>query len=561
MADRPRRIDVIGGGPGGLFLARLVRLRQPSWTVVVHERELDGATFGFGVGFRPSTLDNVRSADPATFDAIERGAVVWRSSGFRIGRDECRIEVEGDVAIGRAVLLAELRRLAVEAGVRLEGDTVSHSALPGDVVVAADGAGSRTRAALADEVGASVRVTPMPYIWCGVEMDLPHTFATAETEAGTFVTHAYPYADGFATFLVEADEATFARTGFEASARPDRGTDEAALHYLADAFADLLGGRPLLGNRSRWQRFRTVRLDRWHHGNVVLLGDAAHTVHYTLASGTKVAMEDAIVLAGALTDVALDDPARAFATYEAARRPSVERLQSLALWSEVWWSTLHARTAMAPAQVFASFFTRTPAVSFAQLGSVSPPLSEAALAAVAGTADRPGGASLAERVLSTPLDDRIQARVVGMAPDPAWRGVDMDRPPSGAAVKGARIDGVDDLTGVNGAQYLEVCEPELARRLRVQRPEVMLVGVVAAPAASPSEPPAEGSWRPFLEAGCDAIRLEGGDDVHAILARAQLGEHLRLVEGATVVLCGPSERIDDLAGAVACGRADLVAVS
>ena len=215
-----------------------------------------------------------------------------------------------------------LQRHAEDAGVKLEfGARRSAAELDADLVIAADGVGSATRSSSA-AFGAEVETGSGWYLWAGTDVALDHAlFVPERTEHGVFVTHAYPYAADRSTFLVETDEATWRSAGFDsttAALGPDA-SDDVALDYLSDVFARHLGGHRLIGNRTRWLQFRTVRCARWHDGRTVLLGDAAHTAHYSVGSGTKLAMEDAIALVTALGEA--DDLETALTAYTAARRP------------------------------------------------------------------------------------------------------------------------------------------------------------------------------------------------------------------------------------------------
>src|SRR5262249_42635047 len=220
-------------------------------------------------------------------------------------------------------LRAVLQRHADKAGVRREYGARRQAAdLDADIIVAADGISSATRQA--GDFGGGIETGRGLYLWCGTDFALTDAvFAPVETEHGTVVTHAYPYSDPESACLIETDEQTWRRAGFDASTQqtPSDGSDLTSLHYLQEAFAGQLQGHALIGNRTRWTRFRTVRCRRWSCGRTVLLGDAAHTAHFSIGSGTKLAMEDAIALVGALGEE--PDAARAFAPYEAARRPAV----------------------------------------------------------------------------------------------------------------------------------------------------------------------------------------------------------------------------------------------
>ncbi|WP_256206435.1 FAD-dependent monooxygenase [Nocardioides luteus] len=275
------------------------------------------------------------------------------------------VPVDNLIAIGRSTLLDVLRQYAEEAGVRLHyGERVSAAELDVELVIAADGVSSATREGAADAFGATVDTHESLYLWCGTDFALPSAvFVPVETEHGTFVAHGYPYAPDRSTFLVETDEETWRRAGFDlTTARtPFDQTDEESLSYLSAAFQDELQNHPLIGNRTRWLRFRTVRCARWHQRNVVLLGDAAHTAHYSIGSGTKLAMEDGIALDAALA--AAPDLPTALDRYETERRPSVEHLQDTARRSMRWWDTFPDRLDLPVDQLLIAYMTRAGKVS------------------------------------------------------------------------------------------------------------------------------------------------------------------------------------------------------
>src|SRR6201986_2213381 len=329
-----RRVGVLGGGPGGLYAARLLKLARPSCDVIVYEQGEPGTTFGFGVGLAAGTQRNLAAADPDTLRdswAAGRRHDMTMQVAYRV----VRLHNDRLIGIARTELLAVLQRHAEKAGVRLEFGTRPQAGdLDADIVIAADGISSGTREG--GGFGASVETGRGLYLWCGTDFALDDAvFAPVQTEHGVFVTHAYPYAGGLSTFLIETDEPTWRRAGFDVSTERTAGdaSDQASLKYLEQAFAGPLRGHALIGNRTRWTRFRTVRCQRWSSERTVLLGDAAHTAHYSIGSGTKLAMEDAIALVEAMD--AEPDAASAFARYEAVRRPAVGRLQELARRSQL----------------------------------------------------------------------------------------------------------------------------------------------------------------------------------------------------------------------------------
>ncbi|MGH3967751.1 MAG: FAD-dependent monooxygenase, partial [Mycobacterium sp.] len=351
-----------------------LKLARPDWSVIVHERaQGSGDTFGFGVVLTESTMNNLTQADPES--AAEIRAVSHSGHALRLIRGRERIDLHGprNLAVARSSLLEVLTGHALAAGVVVNtGQEVDGVALDADVVIAADGVRSAIREKFATELGVEIGTGRSRYLWCGADFALQDSiFAPVRTHDGLFVAHAYPYAQDRSTFLIETDDATWESAGMRASERatPPARSDEYSLRYMQDAFAEYLEGHRLLGNRSRWLRFSTVHLRRWSHENVVLIGDAAHTAHYTLGSGTKLAMEDAIALSNAL--LTEPDVPTAFARYEESRRPSVEAFQRLAERSQRWWESFRLRLDQPVTTLALGFLTRAGNIDLETLGEHS----------------------------------------------------------------------------------------------------------------------------------------------------------------------------------------------
>jgi anthraniloyl-CoA monooxygenase len=510
-----RRIDIIGGGPAGLYAARLLKVARPDWDVTVHER-MSGSleTFGFGVGLTGSTTANLTEADPESADDIRD--VSHSGHGLILLGDGGNVDLHGarNLSIGRSSLLEVLARHAIAAGVTLRsGAQVNAGDLDSDVIIAADGVRSATREKLADKLGASVDVGRGMYLWCGSDFALDDAiFSPARTEHGLFVAHAYPYAPDRSTFLIEADERSWRNAGMDLTdaATADSDSDEISLRYLEGAFVSDLAGHALLGNRSRWLRFCTVHLERWSVGNTVLIGDAAHTAHYTLGSGTKLALEDAIGLSRAL--IAHDDTQDAFADYEQTRRSGVTRFQHLAARSQRWWESYYLRADQPLPQLAVGFMTRAGNIDLDKFAASHPDVVQQALALYAN-------ADVASLVGN--LSDWILAQ--------SYRG---------RAVAGDSriIRDATDLTR-QGADVLDVADVD---------PWAETGDQAASLARNTS-----GSGRP--------IWLRGASDLASVQGRIDLGERLKLeAPGSTVVIDIPSAaRPDAVAGLVA-GRCDLV---
>lgn len=363
----PAEVAIVGAGPGGLFLARLLRMQDPRVRVVVHERNPPDATFGFGVVFSERTLRSLHAADAETHDRIVAASQQWSDMELRVDGSVIRYGGFGFTAIARTTLLAILQEAAWGVGVELRFEhAVSLDDVAGaEVVVASDGVNSAIRDRLAPRLGVAREMGAAKYAWFGTTTRFDAvTFPFVETEHGRFAAHAYPYDDEHATFIVEVDEGTWCRAGMDAwtaEAAAPGASDLRSSAYLERAFAAHLDGAPLLVNNSKWASFGVLRVDRWHDGNVVLVGDAVHTAHFSVGSGTKLAMEDSIALAGALGSHAR--AADAFAAYERERRPAVERTQRWAAPSQRWWESFDRRRFDDPEQLAFHFITRTGAMS------------------------------------------------------------------------------------------------------------------------------------------------------------------------------------------------------
>ncbi|WP_442785726.1 bifunctional salicylyl-CoA 5-hydroxylase/oxidoreductase [Actinacidiphila sp. DG2A-62] len=331
------RVAVIGGGPGGLYAAALLQRLDPGRRITVWERGAPEDSFGFGVVFSDETLGGIAAADPVVHAAVEREFVRWDAIDIRHRGRTTRSGGHGFAALDRRRLLALLRDRCLDLGVdvrtRTPAPPAAELAAGHDLVIAADGAHSATRAAHADAFGPHLTAHDCRYIWLSAELALDaFRFEIVETPYGVMQAHLYPYRADAATFIVEMTRQVWRRAGFDAM---DEAESVAACEKL---FAEVLGGRPLHGNRSRWQHFTTVVNDRWRHGRTVLLGDAAHTAHFSIGSGTKLAMEDALALAASLREQ--PDVDTALEAYEAERRPVVASTQRAALASLEWFERL-----------------------------------------------------------------------------------------------------------------------------------------------------------------------------------------------------------------------------
>jgi anthraniloyl-CoA monooxygenase len=356
------RIAVVGGGPGGLYCAALAKQLDPSHEVTVWERNAAEDTFGFGVVFSDETLGGIEHADPAVFAAMARHTARWDDIDVHFRGTVTTSGGHGFSAMSRRELLAILQRRCVEVGVTVHFRTpapdldvlrASH-----DLVIASDGANSAVRAA--GEFGATVSSGRSRYMWLGTDRVLEaFTFDIRETPHGVVQLHGYPYSSDASTVIVEMHEDVWQRAfaGIAALDLAPGENDTASIAAVAEMFDDLLGGAKLTGNNSRWLAFPTVATATWRSGNVVLLGDAAHTAHFSIGSGTKLAMEDALALVACLHEH--DDLDAALAAYEEERRPVVLSTQRAAQASREWFEDIGHYVHQHPAQFAFNIVTRS----------------------------------------------------------------------------------------------------------------------------------------------------------------------------------------------------------
>ncbi|OGN45137.1 MAG: salicylyl-CoA 5-hydroxylase [Caulobacterales bacterium RIFCSPHIGHO2_01_FULL_70_19] len=366
-ADAVRTVAVVGAGPGGLYLAISLKLRDPSLKVTVYERNRPDDTFGWGVVFSDQTLANLKANDPETAARIEAAFVHWDDIDVHIRGETIRSGGHGFAGVGRVRLLEILQARAAELGValRFETEVEDARALDADLVVAADGLNSRVRNAAPEVFGVDVDVRRNKYVWLGTRKAFEaFTFAFVETPHGWVWAHAYGFEPGLSTFIVECTEATWRGLGF------DRMDQDETCRAAEALFAEWLDGHALMSNArhlrgSAWLNFPRVACANWRDGKVVLLGDAAHTAHFSIGSGTKLAFEDAIRLAEAAT--AGGDLEAALSAYEAERRVEVLKLQSAARNSTEWFETVERYVGLEPLQFAYSLLTRSQRVSHENL--------------------------------------------------------------------------------------------------------------------------------------------------------------------------------------------------
>jgi anthraniloyl-CoA monooxygenase len=524
------RIAVAGGGPGGLFFATLIRRADPSIEVSVFERNRADDTFGFGVVFSDRTLAAIHEADPVLREALDEHGRHWDDIEVRLKGERIRCGGNGMTAVVRRTLLTLMQARAREAGAELRFSTeVGLDDLADyDLVVAADGTGSRIREQLEPRLGARVEIATAKFIWFGTDYLFDGlTFVHERGPDGVFAVHGYPISDTMSTFIVETDEASWRRAGLDEfdTGRPPGVSDLVSKEYLEKLFADQIDGRQLLTNNSRWGNFRTRRTQRWHTlapRPVALLGDAVHTAHFSVGSGTKMAMEDAIALSRALTDHP-GDLASALAAYEEAAQPSVRRIQDSARPSLAWWEHFgRYHDAFRPWQFAYHFLTRS--ITDARLARRAPDFIAAS--------HRAWVAEHGAEPLETPFAGggwTAPGRLVEIAADAGGRpgavrgSQDLPLADGGPAGRpwGALLQAPGSEAGLPEA-YARLAE--LARQTEPERPVL--------------------------------VAAHGG----TALTRMLLCEHARLEAGIPALLIDPGADRDQALTTVLSGRADLVGV-
>ena len=401
------RTAIVGGGPGGLYLSILLRKLDPTHEVVVYERNAPDDTFGFGVVFSDETLAAFEAADRETYDEITRRFARWAEIDVHYRGEVVTSGGHGFSALARVDLLGVLQRRAAALDVDLrfttevDGDGLERDF---DLVVAADGVNSTLRRRHADAFGPSLDRRRAKYVWFGTDLVFDaFKFFIKETEHGVLQVHGYPFSDAMSTFIVETTPEAWRGLGL------DRATEDESLAICEDLFADVLDGHRLVPNRSLWIDFVTVRNASWRHGNVVLLGDAAHTAHFSIGSGTKLAMEDAIALAWAFRDRGANEVPDALEAYETERRPIVESTQRAAQGSLEWFEGIGRYMGQDP-RIFAfNLLTRSRRITYTELQLRDPGFIASVDAVFDGrppmfTPYRLRGLELGNRVVVSPMD-------------------------------------------------------------------------------------------------------------------------------------------------------------
>ncbi len=357
------KITILGGGPAGLYSGLLIKKADPTHEITIIERNAADVTYGWGVVFSDRTLASFQRADYKSYEQITNKFVKWDAIDVRYRGETIRCGGHVIAGIARMSLLKILQGRCREIGVNLRfSEEINDMAqLDGyDLLIAADGLNSVARKTYIERFKPAIEYGKARYIWLGTNKVLDaFTFIFRENEHGLFQVHAYPYSGTSSTFLVECDEATWLNAGL------DKADEAQSLAYCQHLLADHLNGAKLLSNNSRWISFPTLKTKNWHHSNIVLLGDAAHTAHFSIGSGTKLAMEDAIALAGALEQHT--DLETALNAYVLERKPVVEVFQRAAAESQSYFETIRRYLGLEPMQFAFQLLTRSGRITYDDL--------------------------------------------------------------------------------------------------------------------------------------------------------------------------------------------------
>jgi anthraniloyl-CoA monooxygenase len=358
------KINIIGGGPAGMYFAFLMKRADPAHEITVYERNGPDDTFGWGVVFSGKTLANLRAADAESHAEITRAFAAWDNVDVVHGPEKISIHGNSFSGIARLQLLKILQRRSEQLGVELlfrtEVPNVDSLRTNCDLLVAADGVNSTARKQYSSHFLPSLDMRPNRYIWYGTHQ-LFHglTLTLRENEAGVFAAHSYKFNQTTSTFIVECDQETWGRAGFATM------SDDETRRYVEKVFAPDLGGEALLSNNSKWINFLLVKNERWFFENVVLIGDALHTAHFSIGSGTKLALEDAIALFECFEKTETIESA--LQAFESTRRPVIEAYQAAAFESMRWFENAQAYMHLSPIELAFALMTRSGRVDYEDL--------------------------------------------------------------------------------------------------------------------------------------------------------------------------------------------------
>ena len=366
------KIVVVGGGPAGLYFSILMKQARPDAQIQLYERNRADDTFGWGVVFSDETLGGFQEADPATFEAITQAFRYWSDIHTYVNGELVTSTGHGFCGMSRKRLLQIFQERCTELGVEMQFETEipNLSAFAdADLIVAADGINSFIRETHADVFKPHLDWRRCKFAWFGTDLELSaFTFIFKDTGFGLFQVHAYPFDDGLSTFIVECREEVWLAAGL------DRMDEEESARWCENLFAEWLDGHKLLTNRSLWRTFPTVSNECWHHDNIVIIGDAAHTAHFSIGSGTKLAMEDAMALVDAFRREGVSDVEKALASYQEARYVDSIKIQKAAQTSLVWFENSARYLAQDPITFQFNLMTRSKRITYDNLELRDPEL-------------------------------------------------------------------------------------------------------------------------------------------------------------------------------------------
>lgn len=364
------RIGIVGGGPAGLYFALLMKKLDPTHEIKVVEQNPAGATYGWGVVFSDKTLSYLEEADSESFRDISEAMEQWDDVAVVHRGEHIRIGGNTFSGMSRIELLTILQEHCDRAGVQMEFETqLTDLAVfdDEDLIVGADGVNSMVRDKHKENFGASVTPRPNYYVWYGTKHLFDAlTLTFQETDDGVFVAHSYRYSPELSTFIVECDTETWKKGGFESMSEAEY------RRHLEEVFKDDLKGHSLLSNKSVWINFLLVKNEMWHHDNIVLLGDAAHTAHFSIGSGTKLALEDSIALFNTFARHPDADLRDVLDAYEKERKPVADRLQDAAYSSMKWFESVKEHTHQEPLPFAYDLMTRSGRIDLENLKQRDP---------------------------------------------------------------------------------------------------------------------------------------------------------------------------------------------
>ena len=362
------KITIIGGGPGGLYFALLTKKARPDWQIEVFEQNQADDTFGFGVVFSDDTLDEFLSRDPQTYELIRDQFAYWQDIAIHYKGHEMRCGGNGFCGTSRRTLLNVLQRrctqldISMHFGVQIDADEIATRFADSDIILASDGIGSQIRDTRKQDFKPSIALKSNRFCWMGSTRPMDEfNYFFKETDHGIIIAHTYQYEQGKSTWIFEMDEACWQGHGFEEF------DEEGSKTKLEKIFADELLGHPLLLNRSMWRRFPRIFCENWWSDNIVILGDAKASAHFSIGSGSKLAMECAIGLSDAVLAHAEDDVTKAFQAYDDARRTPCQIIQHNADVSLSWFEHMHRSFDMEPMQFAMVVMCRAKSITYDNL--------------------------------------------------------------------------------------------------------------------------------------------------------------------------------------------------